>query len=180
MKQLGTKLLNTERLTLRRIYKEDAINLFNGIVNQDEFIYFLNGRKRTLEEEINSLKNIDKIYENKDYYNWLITLNDTKKIIGIISFNVFESNDCIELNYALDKRYTGNGYMTEVVNNIVTFAFNKLLVKRIIAQCVVENTASKKVLERCNFTYNTKLNKAIKLSDGYHDSFLFEKINEKI
>lgn len=180
MKHLGTKLLNTERLTLRRIYKEDAKEIFLGFVNQEEFIYYMNKKKRTLEEQINSLKNIDKIYAYNDCYNWVITLKDTKEIIGTISFNVFESNDCVELNYALDNRFRGNGYMTEAINKLIDFAFNELLVKRVIGQCVTKNISSKKVLERCNFTYNTKLNSAIKLCDGYHDSYLFEKINRAL
>lgn len=92
MRHNGTKKLETDRLLLRRIYKEDAIEIYNGFINQERFLYYLNKEKRTLEEEISSLEMIDEKNKNEDYYNWVITLKDTGKIIGMIVLKVEEVN----------------------------------------------------------------------------------------
>ena len=88
MRHNGTKKLETDRLLLRRIYKEDALEIYNGFINQERFLYYLNKEKRTLEEEISSLEMIDEKNKKEDYYNWVITLKDTGKIIW---------NDCIKI-----------------------------------------------------------------------------------
>ena len=81
MKHLGTKTLETDRLLLRRIYKEDAKEIFEGFINQEDYLYFFNKEPRTLEEEIKSLENIDEKYENLDLYNWVIVLKENNKIL---------------------------------------------------------------------------------------------------
>ena len=89
MKHLGTKELYSKRLLLRKIKEADAEEIYNGFINQEEFLYYANKQKRTLEEEKESLVGIDAKYQKSDYYNWLITLKDTKAIIGSINANIF-------------------------------------------------------------------------------------------
>ena len=55
MNHVGTISLETKRLVLRRIYRDDAEEIYEGFVNQDEFLYYANKEKRTLDEEIKSL-----------------------------------------------------------------------------------------------------------------------------
>ena len=88
MKHLGTKKLITERLILRQIEESDAEEIYNGFINQPEFLYYANKKERTLEEEKESLKGINEKYEKLDYYNWVITLKETKKIIVSINLRV--------------------------------------------------------------------------------------------
>ena len=69
MNHVGTISLETKRLVLRRIYRDDAEEIYEGFVNQDEFLYYANKEKRTLEEEVKSLEDIDlKYQENKELY----------------------------------------------------------------------------------------------------------------
>ena len=42
MKHLGTKKLITERLILRQIEESDAEEIYNGFINQPEFLYYAN------------------------------------------------------------------------------------------------------------------------------------------
>lgn len=178
MKHLGTKTLETDRLLLRRIYKEDAKEIFEGFINQEDYLYFFNKEPRTLEEEIKSLENIDEKYENLDLYNWLIVLKENNKIIGRATLNVELYNECVEVNYAVDKRYENNGYMTEALKRIIDFCLNELEVNRFQAGCVIENVKSKHVLDNCNMHQEGILKSYIKLPDGYHDMYMFSIINE--
>ena len=53
-----------------------------------------------------------------------------------------------ELGWALDPAYTGHGYATEAVRELLRFGFEDLGVRRIIASCFADNTASWRLMER--------------------------------
>ena len=142
MEHKGTVVLKSNRLVLRRIVEDDALEIFNGFINQEEFLYYANKKKRTLDEQINSLKNIDDKYLKLDYYNWIITLKDNGAIIGSINLRVEEINETVEFNYVIDNRYTKKGYMTEALCLVKDFCLNELLVNRFQGGCCVENIAS--------------------------------------
>lgn len=179
MIEIGTKKLETERLILRKITKKDALELYQGLANQPEFLYYTNKKPITLQDEINSLENINEKYKNKSYYNWLITLKDSGKIIGAVNFNVNERNDSVMFNYAIDNRFTNNGYMTEALLCVKKFAFSQIKVHRFEGGCVVENISSKRVMEKCGLTQEGVLKDYVKLADGYHDMIMFAEISQK-
>ena len=173
MNNIGTRPLETERLILRRFTEADAQELFEGYVNQKGFLYYANKKKRTLQEEIESLKGIDRKYDDLQYYNWLITLKDNKRIIGAIHLNVFSSDESVEFNYATDERYRGNGYMTEALEAVRDFCINDMKVRRIFGGCEVNNTASRRVMEKCSFRYEKTLHDHLELRDGCHDMHVY-------
>ncbi len=150
MNSVGTKELYTERLILRRFKESDAEELFLGYINQENFLYYANKEKRTLEEEKQSLIRINEKYKNNDYYNWLITLKENNAIIGSINLTVNLRNDSVEFNYVIDNS-----------------------INRFQGGCCVENMASKRVMEKCNMKCEGVLEKYIKLKDGYHDMYMF-------
>ena len=85
MKEFGTKKIFTERLVLRKIHIEDSKEIYEGFVNQDEFCYYSNKKKRTLEEQMKSLEGIEDKYTDPFYFNWVIVEKDTNKIIFYIN-----------------------------------------------------------------------------------------------
>ena len=91
MNHLGTKVLQSKRLILRRFKEADAKEIYEGYVNQEGFLYYAHKEKRSLEEEKNSLKGIDEKYKNNNYYNWLITLKSDNKIIGAVTHVVVDN-----------------------------------------------------------------------------------------
>ena len=179
MKHLGTLKLETERLVLRRIEENDAKEIYDGFINQEEYLYFFNKEPRTLDEEIKSLEGINEKYEDLDLYNWVIVLKEKNAIIGRATLNVELYNECVEINYCIDKRYENNGYMTEALKKIIDFCLKELEVNRFQAGCVVENVKSKHVLDNCNMHQEGILKRYIKLPDGYHDMYMFSIINDK-
>lgn len=178
MKSVGTQKLISNRLILRRFFQDDAREIFEGFRNQKEFLYYTNKKAITLEEQIKSLEDINEKYCDKNYYNWLITLKDTKQIVGAINLNVNLKNDSVMFNYAIDNRFTKKGYMTEALKSVKDFAFNQMKIHRFEGGCVVTNIASKRVMEKCELIQEGILKDYIKLSDGYHDMFMFGIIND--
>jgi len=179
MNHLGTKVLQSERLILRKFKESDAKEIYEGYVNQEGFLYYAHKEKRTLEEEILSLNGIEEKYKRNDYYNWLITLKDNNKIIGAINLQVEDFNESLEFNYAIDDRYKGNGYMTEALKIVKEYCLNELKVNRLFGGCEINNIGSKKVMEKCSFVYEGTLRNYLKLRDGYHDMYLYSIIKNR-
>lgn len=177
MKKIGTKTIKTKRLVLRQFTESDAQEIFDGFVNEEDFLYYANKKKRTIQEEIDSLKEIKEKYNNLEYYNWLITLDN--KAIGAIHLNVDNYNESVEVNYAIDNRHKGNGYMTEALEAVKHYCLNKLNANRIYGGCEINNIASKRVMEKCNFKFEGTLRNYLKLQDGYHDLHIYSFIKDR-
>ena len=121
MKHLGTQVLETTRLILRRFELNDAEEIVDGYINQSEFLYYANKSNVTLKEIKLQLSKTLKKYEDNDYYDWVIVLKNNNKIIGSINLKSNTSADCVEFNYAIDNRYINNGYMTEALLAVKEF-----------------------------------------------------------
>ena len=48
MKHLGTKELYSKRLLLRKIIEADAEEIYNGFINQEEFLYYANKESKKI------------------------------------------------------------------------------------------------------------------------------------
>ena len=175
---LGTMEINTARLTLRKFKESDAEELYNGYMNQEEFLYYAHKERKNVEEIRELLKRKIERYYNVEYYNWVITLKETGEIVGAINLNVNDYNDSVEFNYAIDNRYTNKGYMTEALEAIENLCLDELKVNRFQGGCCVENIASKRVMEKCKMECEGILKKYIKLRDGYHDMYMFSMTNK--
>ena len=173
MKHLGSKELVTQRLILRKIIKDDAKEIFEGFINQENFLYYANKEKRTLEEEIESLVGIEDKYSNLSYYNWVITLKENKNIIGSINAYFIDEEEKVVINYAIDDRYKNNNYMSESLIEVLRFLKEEVKIENIECGCVTKNIASKRVMEKANMKYVGILEKEVLLKDGYHDMHLF-------
>lgn len=177
MKHLGTQLLETDRLILRKVQQNDAEELISSYINQDEFLYYANKNKLTLLQLKEQIAKTLENYKDNDYYDWVITLKNSGKIVGAINLKANTTADYVEFNYAIDNRHINNGYMTEALLVVKEFCFKTLEVKRFQGGCCIENIASKRVMEKCGMECEGILKSAIKLIDGYHDMYLFSAIN---
>lgn len=179
MNNLGTVTLESERLILRRYEEKDAEELYNGYMNQKEFLYYASKGFKSLDEIKEFLKIKKEEYKSLDYYNWAIVLKETNAIIGGITLSVNSKNESVNFNYAIDNRYTNNGYMTEALKEIKRFSFDELKVNRFQGGCVIENIASKRVMEKCKMKCEGILRKYIKLEDRYHDMYMYSIISDE-
>lgn len=67
--------------------------------------------------------------------------------------------------------------MTEALEVVKNFAFGKMKIHRFEGGCVITNIASKRVMEKCGLIQEGILKDYVKLSDGYHDMYMFAIVN---
>ncbi len=77
-------------------------------------------------------------------YEFAVLQNGT--LIGSVSLDLLPEQNG-ELGWILDRRYWGQGYVAEAAKALVQLA-GQLGIKRLIAHCDSENTASRRVMEK--------------------------------
>ncbi len=82
-------------------------------------------------------------------YSWAIV---REKVIGCVS--ALDINGVqAELGYWLGRSFWGQGHATEAAAEVISFGFQSLYLTHFIAQCLVENHASARVLEKLGFHF---------------------------
>ena len=79
-----------------------------------------------------------------------VLLKDSGKNIGYVQMVPLNSG-IWEIGYHIAGKYTGNGYATEAVNAFLPVMAKAVGCDEICGICLRENTASRRVLEKCGF-----------------------------
>ena len=90
------------------------------------------------------------------YAIWMIELNNGTHI-GELCFKGLDENGVAEIGYGISEEHQCQGYATEAVKAVLTWAFQNTEVTAIEAETDAENMASKRALEKCGFIANGKI-----------------------
>ena len=145
---VGTQMIETPRLILRRFKIEDAEQMYGNWANDPVVTKYLSWstHKNVLEtEEI--IGSWVSEYENENYYHWCITLKNTGESIGDIgAVKMFEDQECCEIGYVLSRRLWSKGIMTEALHAVLKYLFEKVGFHRVQLRHDANNIASGKVM----------------------------------
>lgn len=162
MKHLGTKIINTKRLTLRPFTLDDASSMFSNWANDDEVTKYLSWpTHKDINVTISILKLWVDSYKYNNFYQWGIVNNENNELIGGISIvSIEESIDSVEIGYCISRKYWNKGITTEALQHVIEFLFDEVKVNRIHARHDVNNIASERVMQKCGLKYEGTLRDA--------------------
>lgn len=178
MNHIGTREIATERLTLRRFEIEDAENMFYNWANDPEVTKYLTWpAHESVDTTETILKEWISKYDEKDFYQWAIELNDLEQPIGTISaIKTDERVESVEIGYCIGKRFWNNGYMTEALTAIIRFFINEVGAGRVWARHDTENPNSGKVMAAAGMDYEGTLLHAGFNNQGICDEAVYAKV----
>jgi [ribosomal protein S5]-alanine N-acetyltransferase len=88
--------------------------------------------------------------------------------------------DAVELSYQLhDPAYGGRGYTTEAVQLLVDYLFAARRVERLQLAIVPENSASRRVAEKCGFREEGTARRAFFVGGRHHDLVLYSLLRDE-
>lgn len=150
-------LLKTERLRLRRFTGADAGNL-HALDSDPEVMRFLeDGRPKSREAvEAETLPKMLRFHERSDRFGyWAAVERSTGASLGWFVLHPPEVGGPfeIELGYRLKRSAWGQGYATEGSRVLIREAFAEPGVRRVFAQTMAVNVASRRVMEKAGMTY---------------------------
>jgi RimJ/RimL family protein N-acetyltransferase len=150
-------LLETERLVLRRFTEADADNLFD-LDGDSEVMRFLTGGKPTPRDVIlnETLPRFLRSYERFEGFGvWAAIERSTGEFLGWFEFHPPEGRgpEEAELGYRLRRSAWGKGYATEGSRALIRKGFTEIGVRRVVAETMAINAASRRVMEKAGLTY---------------------------
>ncbi len=148
--------LETERLVLRRFTPAD-VDLLVALDADPEVMHFVTGGRATPREEIEHdfLPAWLGYYERFDGYGfWAAIEKASGEFLGWFHLRPHEGSpaDEPELGYRLRKAAWGQGYATEGSRALIAKAFRELGARRVRAETMTVNRASRRVMEKSGLT----------------------------
>ena len=166
--------LESDRIVLRRITKDDADDMFAYGCDQDVSRFTTWDFHRTIEDTLKYINFVLTKYENNEPTDWGIVDKKDGKLVGTVGFVYVNSNHFrAEIGYVLSKKYWGQGIMTEAVQEIIGFGFQKLSLNRIEARAEVRNIGSWRVMEKVNMKFEGILRQHLFAKGEFRDLKLY-------
>ena len=151
MNLLGTKTLQTARLTLRPFRADDAEEMFENWANDPEVTRYMTW---TPHGDVSLTKELCAQWERAaaSSFQWAIVYGET--LIGSISvIDVDEVQERGTIGYCIGKKWWGKGLMTEAVREVVRFMFEEVGLCRISGSHAAPNIGSGRVMAKSGLRY---------------------------
>ena len=167
---MGVKILETERLMLRRMRVEDAEFIFE-LVNEPAFIRNIGDKGvRTLDDARDYiLSGPVASYAKFGFGLYVVVLKETGAATGICGLLKRDSLEDVDVGFALLEKFRRKGFAYESAAAVMEYGRNKLGLKRIVAITSPDNEASIRVLEKIGLQFE----KMIRMPGSDEDTRLF-------
>ena len=155
MKFLGSKTLETERLILRKIRREDAIIAFKNWCNSDEVDKYVLWKKHPkLETTVKLYEEWIEEYKDDKTFRWIVELKENRDLIGTIDVSSrFIHHGSCEIGYCYSDKYWNNGYATEALKAVIKYLFEECDADVVNAEFMANNPASGRVMEKSGMQF---------------------------
>lgn len=155
----GTEIINTEHLILRPFKYDDIQDcLKNWIADEKIQSMYAEPVYKTKDEVKILFDKYISSYQNNNYYRWAVIHKESNECIGQIAFFWVDSeNHFAEIEYCIGQAFQRKGLATEATKAIVDFGFNKINLHKVQISVKEINPASRRVIEKCGFTYEGTL-----------------------
>jgi len=171
-------IIETARLTLRRLDEGDADEIFFHRSNEQMMRYLDKQPFKTVDEAKAWIAMVLKNDEQNEGINWGIALKGESRIIGTIClFHFAQEHERGELGYMLHFDYQGKGLMREAVTAVLDYGFRMLKLHSIEANVNPENIASIKTLEHHNFVREAYFRENYVFNGRYLDTAVYSLLS---
>ncbi len=171
--------LETERLYLRRVTKEDVNEIFALRSDKETMKYIPRPLVKTTEDALAHIAMIDEKIENNEGINWAVTLKNSPKLIGLIGhYRIKPEHFRAEIGYMLLPEYHGKGIITEAIQETLKYGFEIMQFHSMEAIIDPENLASEKVLQKSGFVKEAHLKENEYYDGRFLDSVIYSILNK--
>jgi [ribosomal protein S5]-alanine N-acetyltransferase len=143
----------TRRLCLRSLTTDDVPALFAIFGDMEVCRYWSRAPLSDLGAADELQREIEQCFAERSLLQWGIAERATNEVIGTCTLaSLSTEHRRAELGFALTRSVWGRGYMPEVLDVVLDFAFETLALHRVEADSDPRNTRSIRVLESMGFT----------------------------
>lgn len=177
----GTDTITTDRLILRRFeYSDDDSMLRNWIADEKIQSMYSEPVYSTKEEVKELLDKYIGSYERPDYYRWAVIEKASGECIGQIAYFLVDSkNHFAEIEYCIGSEFQCRGYATEATKAVIAFGFDRINLHKVQICTKTINKPSRRVIEKCGFTYEGTLRDYFFMNGVYVGRHYFSILREE-
>ncbi|WP_193769083.1 GNAT family N-acetyltransferase [Metasolibacillus meyeri] len=174
-------VLETERLVLREIKKEDASSILNYLSDAEVMKYYGLEPFNSLNDALDEISWYQSIYNNKTGIRWGITLKEQGIVIGSCGFhNMVSQHFRTEIGFELSKEQWGKGIAAEAVGAIINYGFEHLHFQRIEALIEPPNRSSQKLVEKIGFVREGLLRNYEFTGGKFDDLYMYSLLKQDL
>lgn len=168
MVHLGTVMLETPRLLLRRFTEDDALMMFANWAHDPEVTRFLTWQPhQSVQDSQAVLADWTARYSDPAFYQWAIVPKALGQPIGSIgAVQVHSETEQIEVGYCIGRSWWHQRLTSEALTAVLRFWFLRVGINRVEAVHDVDNPRSGAVMKRCGMTLEGILRQAGRRGDG--------------
>lgn len=153
--------LETDRLFLRFPARTDIPFIFEA----SQYEGFTDGMGweplTSLEELDGPMERMVKAWEEGKGFQFSIAQKESHQFLGRISIRQTDRSSVWNVGFWTHPKYHGQGVMTEALQAMLAFGFERLSASRIEAEYAVWNEASKKVLEKVGMEFVRRIEEGL-------------------
>jgi ribosomal-protein-alanine N-acetyltransferase len=170
--------LQTQRLLLRRITKQDVPEIFILRSSDTVMQYIDRPRALSLDDAAAFFDKIDESLESNNGITWGITLKENPAtLIGTIGYwRIIKEHYRAEIGYMLHPDFWQKGMMKEALILLLDFAFNTMNLHSIEANLNIENIASAKLLEATGFVREAYFKEDFFFDGTFRDTIIYSRL----
>ncbi len=172
-------VLETERIIIRQMLKTDIDVVYDFNSCSDSLKYIIREPFKTKEEASDKLSFFLSGIEDKSAFWWVFTLKKTGEDIGYGGlFDISQAHNRAEIGYGLIKKYWNNGYMSEIISEILNFGISTAQFHKIYGTVILGNNSSVRLLEKNNFLKEAHFKEHSFNRGQYFDETVYSLINK--
>lgn len=101
-----------------------------------------------------------RLIDERGWGFWAIEERASRQFIGFVGLHVpsheLPFSPCVEVGWRLAKPYWGLGYATEAAQSAISFGFQQLHLKELVAFTAITNLKSRAVMERLGMQFDSE------------------------
>jgi RimJ/RimL family protein N-acetyltransferase len=163
-------ILETDRLRLRRLSADDA-DFILRLLNEPSYLQYIGdkGVRTPDDARLYILNGPVASYEKFGFGLYLVEEKESGAPVGMCGLLKRDILEDVDIGYSLVPEFWSKGYALESAQAVITFAREKLGIKRVLAVVNSDNQSSIRLLEKLGFRFE----RMIRLSEGDEEIKLF-------
>jgi len=150
----GGKSLETPRLILRKINKNDAEDMYEYSRLEEVTKYLLWKPFTSLDVSRAYIATLGRSYKTGKFYDFAVVVKEENKMIGTCGFTtVSEKDGAAQIGFVLNPAYHQKGYGYEAALEVMRLGFFEFGFNRIEAKCMSGNVASRALMQKLGMQY---------------------------
>ncbi|WP_175639387.1 GNAT family N-acetyltransferase [Metabacillus schmidteae] len=173
-------ILETDRLILREITRDDAEGIFSCFSDENVTRYYGQETLKNIEQAEAFVDFFANSYKEKKGIRWGIERKGTSGIIGTIGFNAWSpKHKRAEIGYEIHPKQWRKGYTTEALSKVIQYGFDELALTRLGAVVFIENEASNQLLSKIGFQKEGILRNYMYQNGEVYDTYVYSILKNR-